>query len=49
MANKSNDVNGENIKYRPEVAVFGVNAIELTLLSEIVRVVAGLTNSNLDA
>ena len=48
-ANNSYDVKGENIKYRPELAVLGVNAIEFTLLSEIVITVEGLTNSNLEA
>ena len=48
-ANNSNEVKGANIKYLPEFAVFGVKAIELTLLSGIVLTEGGFMNSNLEA
>ena len=45
----SSEVRGENIRYLFEVVSFGVNAIELTLLSGILIVAGGLTKANLDA
>ena len=45
----SSEVRGENIRYLFELVSFGVNAIELTLLSGILIVAGGLTKENLDA
>ena len=45
----SSEVRGENIRYLFELVSFGVNAIELTLLSGILIVAGGLTKANLEA
>ena len=45
----SSEVRGENIRYLLELVSFGVNAIELTLLSGILIVASGLTKENVDA
>ena len=45
----SSEVRGENIRYLLELLSFGVNAIELTLLSGILIVAGGLTKANLEA
>ena len=45
----SSEVRGENIRYLLEFVSFGVNAIELTLLSVILIVAGGLTKAKLDA
>ena len=49
IAKNSNEVSGENIRYRPDFFVLGVNAIEFTLLSGIILTEGGFKKLNLDA
>ena len=49
IAKNSNDVRGENINILPELFVLGVNAIEFTLLSEIILTAGGFMKVNLEA